>query len=412
MRSYQDELAHIPAPNDKRPALRVKRGAEKYLRQGHPWLFEGSIREQSAEGDPGDLAVIFDRKNRFLAVGLYDPLSPIRVKVLQHNDPAQINRTWLTEKITTAAQKRAHLPAEGTTGYRLVHGEGDGLSGVIIDRYDDTAVLKIYSTAWLPHLRDVTAGLLAAHEFERVVLRLSRHVQNADQWRHGLTDGQVIHGPDLDGPVAFTENHIHFAADVVEGHKTGFFFDQRGNRAKVGELADGKRVLDVFAYAGGFAVYAAVGGARTVTCIDSSAPALAEAEKNFERNNLLPPPETVVGDAFERLERMGARKFDLVVIDPPAFAKRKGEVVGALRAYAKLAQLGVEVLAPHGRLVIASCSSRVDEHDFIETVLSAAADVGRPLKEDARTGHGVDHPVPDVFEEGRYLKCLYAVAEN
>ncbi|MCA9981822.1 MAG: class I SAM-dependent methyltransferase, partial [Anaerolineales bacterium] len=276
-------LTEIPEPNPKRLALRVSKAAERALRQGHPWLFDQAITEQSAPGEAGDLAVVFDHKRRFLAIGLYDPASPLRVKLLAHHKPQQIDAAWLAAKITAVVEKRAPLAEAEHTGYRLIFGEGDGLPGLIADRYGDTLVLKLYTAAWFPYLRYLVPALLTAVPIaERLVLRLSRQVQSQETF--GWQDGDVVVGPPLDGPVSFVENGLLFMADVRHGHKTGFFFDQRDNRQKVRQLAQGRTVLDLFAYTGGFALYAAAGGATAVTCVDVSAPALEAARENFQLN--------------------------------------------------------------------------------------------------------------------------------
>lgn len=410
----------IPAPLPRRThtniALRVTPEAERAIRGGHPWLFEKSIREQSLDGQAGDLAVIFDRKGRFLAVGLLDPESTVRVRILQRGKSAPIDSSWFAQRIRAAAAVRAPLVAQTTgwetTGYRLVHGENDGLPGLVVDRYDRTLVLKIYTPAWLPHLDEVLKALAAVQPSERVVLRLGRGCAERAQAQWALEDGAVLAGAPLEGAVLFRENGLEFEADVVHGQKTGFFFDQRDNRARVQKLAKGKSVLNLFAYTGGFSVYAGRGGARSVLSIDSSAPALEAAARNWQRNRALYAPsarhEVLATDAFDQLERMarGGRRFGLVIVDPPAFAQEQSQVKQALRAYERLAMMSIAVVAPGGTLVMASCSSRVDAETFFGTVLRAAEKAGRPLRELERTGHALDHPIG--FREGAYLKCLFA----
>ncbi|MBN2148278.1 MAG: class I SAM-dependent methyltransferase [Anaerolineales bacterium] len=407
-------LTALPQPADKRIAIRVKPAAERALHDGHPWIFEGSIRSQSHAGQPGDLAVIFDGNRRFLAVGLYDPHSPIRVRVLQYGQAATINRDWFGARLQAAADIRQPLQTVRTTGYRLVYGENDGLPGLVIDRYASTLVLKLYTAAWLPHLVDVLEALPTIQAHDRLVLRLSRHVQPLAA-PYGLEDGQTLLGSPPDAPVVFQENGLRFAADVVQGHKTGFFFDQRENRARVRDLAQGRRVLDVFAYSGGFSVYAAAGGARTVTSLDASEPALQVAAANFALNDGNPHVSaarhvTLVEDAFEGLARLQAsgQRYDMVIVDPPSFAKSAAEVNRALAAYKRLTRLALAVLTPRtGVLVMASCSSQVTPTAFFETVEQTASAAGRRLTQIKHTGHALDHPVR--FPEGEYLKCLFAV---
>ena len=407
------KLPTLPPASDRRIALRVTGAAERALRGGHPWVFDGAITSQSHEGQPGDLAVIFDAKRRFLAIGLYDPASPIRVKVLQHRHPATIDEAWFLARLQAAAALRQPLLAQQTDGYRLVHGENDGLPGLIVDRYAGTLVLKLYSAAWLPHLAAVIDALSAVQPFERLVLRLSRSLEDLPA-EVGLTDGQTLIGDAPQAPVRFQEHGLTFQADVVSGHKTGFFFDQRENRALVRARAGGRRVLDVFAYSGGFSVYAAAGGAAQVTSLDSSAPALADAKANFALNQADPHVAAarhinLVGDAFAQLELLNAvgQSFDLVIVDPPAFAKSAAEVPRALAAYTRLARLALGVVDPGGGLlVMASCSSRVTPEAFFEAIPRAAGGAGRPLRQLVRTGHALDHPIG--FPEGEYLKCLFA----
>lgn len=406
-------LTHIPPPSGQRLALRVTPAAQRALRQGHPWLFEQAVTDQRQQGQPGDLAVIFDDQRRFLAIGLYDPTSVIRVRILHRGAPAVINQAWFAAQLAAAAARRADLPAQGTTGYRLVHGENDGLPGLVIDRYDTILVLKLYTVAWIPHLPTVLAALAGVMTAQGVVLRLSRELRREPALLYGLQDGMALAGDLADPAVRFTENGLCFEADVLRGQKTGFFFDQRENRAAVAGLAAGRRTLNVFAYTGGFSLYAASGGAPEVLSLDISAPALAAAVRNFELNQHLPAvaaaAHTVLAaDAFEALAALRERRqrFDLVIVDPPALAKQEREIEGAVRAYRRLTRLSLDVLAPAGTLVMASCSSRVSAADFFATVEQTAAEMGHPLHVFGRSGHALDHPIG--FAEGAYLKCLFA----
>jgi 23S rRNA (cytosine1962-C5)-methyltransferase len=409
-------LVALPNPADRRMALHITRDAERHLRSGHPWLFADSIVRQSHEGKPGDLAVVFDQKRRFLAIGLYDPTSPIRLRILQQGTAATIGQLWFQEKLRTIIGLRHPLAAdERTTGYRLVYGENDGLPGCVVDRFDTTLVVKLYTAAWVPHLQDLLRALQAIHPAERIVLRMSRNLQNQPEHLYGLEEGMILMGPPLTGPVIFLENGLRFEADPIHGQKTGFFLDQRENRARVEKLAAGKRVLNVFAYNGGFSLYAARGGATEVASLDISRPALAAAEDNFAHNQDNPQVaaadhQLLVGDAFLLLQQLAQanERYDLVIIDPPAFAKRQSEVTRALKAYAQLAILGLGVLRPGGMIVLASCSSRVDAETFVANAQQAASRTGRALQIFDQTGHALDHPIG--FAEGAYLKCIYARA--
>ena len=411
-----DIFSTIPRISEKRIALRVTPEAVRAIKQGHPWLFENSITQQSFAGHSGDLAVIFDKNNRFLAIGLFDPHSPIRVRILHVGKPASIGREWFQDKITSACSLRAPLLAQPaphqTTGCRLIHGENDGLPGLVLDRYENTLVIKLYTSVWLPHLRDILPMLPAA---DRIILRFSRLLVTKPQDLFGLEEGMVLSGAAMEGQVMFWENGLRFEADPIQGQKTGFFFDQRDNRRKVEDLASGKEVLNMFAYTGGFSVYAARGGARRVVSVDTSAAALAAAKRNWSHNRHLTPVgdsehTTLAEDAFEVLARLAAQGhlFDMVILDPPAFAQKHKHIDRALAAYRRLTILGLGVLKKEGILVQASCSSRVTAEDFFKHIHLAAGEAERPLVEIARTGHPLDHPIS--YPKGAYLKCLFAKA--
>jgi 23S rRNA (cytosine1962-C5)-methyltransferase len=408
--NFNASLFRLPASSAKRIALRISAPAERALRQGHPWVFDQSITGQSHEGQPGDLAVIFDDKRRFQAVGLYDPTSPIRVRILQSREPAAINADWFRGKLVSATHLRAPLEAQDTTGYRLVHGENDGLPGLVLDRYADTLVLKLYTPAWIPHLKGFCDALAQVSPATHLILRLSRALQKQTDLLHGLSDGMTLSLLAPPGLILFRENGLTFESDPVHGQKTGFFLDQRDNRAQVEKLSRGKSVLNVFAYTGGFSVYAARGGAKQVVSVDISAPALEAAVRNMGYNQLTVPHETIAEDAFEVLARMESQKrlFDVVILDPPMFAQSEKQIDAALSAYRKLTRLGLGVLQKGGTLVQASCSSRVDADSFFASVHRSAQEAGRGVTEIARTGHALDHPIG--FAEGAYLKCLFATA--
>jgi 23S rRNA (cytosine1962-C5)-methyltransferase len=399
--------------------MQVKPAAERALRRGHPWLFNNSIRRQSHEGQVGDLAVIFDHRDRFLAVGLYDPDSPIRVRVLHHGRPATINDGWFRDRLSAAFNLRRDLFESNTTGYRLLHGENDGLPGLVIDRYHDDCAVRLDTAAWTPRLGQILPIVLELMPSERLVLRLRRRMHSSPTGLHGLSDGQTLFGPANVGPVIFQENGLAFEADLVRGQKTGFFLDQRDNRLRLEKHInqDGslRRVLNVFAYTGAFAVYAARGGADQLTNVDASEVALAAAERNLLLNKdqwAIPSTrhEAIAGDAFAVMQMLAdeGRHFDAIIVDPPSFARSSDEIGRAKGAYRRLTQLALPLLRPHGLLLLCSCSSRVDGETFFVLVKQAAKEVGRPLVELARTGHPADHPIG--FPEGAYLKCMFASA--
>lgn len=408
-----EALAGVRPFSDKRIAVRVTPDALRHVKRGHPWVFDGSIVSESFSGEAGDLAVIFDSDRKFAAIGLYDPRSPIRIRVLHRGRPATINRDFWREKVSEALGARADLAAGNwTTGYRIINGENDGFPGLVVDRYAEVLVLKVYSTAWLPHLVELLPVLEEINGVDAVVLRLARNVSSSPTF--GLTDGQLLTG-DIAEPVLFRENGLIFESHVLTGQKTGHFLDQRENRQRVRERvrerAEGCRVLDVFSCTGGFSVYAAAGGARLVHSVDSNESAIETARRNFVHNQVdvaSATHETTVGDAFDvmtQLSRKGDR-FDIVVVDPPSFAKKKSDISRGLRSYGRLTDLALALLAPGGTLVQASCSSRITADDFYDAIQTAAVARGTVLGEVERTGHATDHPIG--FAEGSYLKAVFA----
>ena len=416
-----ERIPTMSAPTTLR--LRVTATAETILRSKHPWLFADSIREQNREGQAGELAVIYDRKDRFLAVGLYDPESPIRVRILHSGKPRKLDEAWWSENLGQALARREGMFDEQTNGCRLINGESDNWPGLVVDRYDTTLVLKLYTAAWLPRWREVATMLWLAQKPERLILRLSRNIQDKAGKEFSVRDGQVMTlktedntlmdsswGSETDGIATFLENGLRFEANVVSGQKTGFFLDQRENRRRVGALSDGREVLNAFSFSGGFSLYAARGGAKSVTDLDISAHALAGARRNFALNQSLPTVaqcrhETAQGDAFAWLENAGSKRFDLIVLDPPSLAKRETEREGAIQAYGKLAANGTRLLRGDGILVAASCSAHVSSAEFFDAVCGVAQASGRKFKEMETSGHPADHQA--TFKEGQYLKCIY-----
>jgi len=390
--------------------LRVTAAAETQLRTGHPWVYGDSVREQNRDGAPGELAVIFDRKDKFLAVGLFDPDSPIRVRILHVGKTQAIDAAWWSARLAQAAERRRGLFDEQTNGYRLINGESDGWPGLVLDRYDNTLVVKLYSVVWLPRFEVILDLIRVQFKPERLVLRLSRNIQAAARKAISAEDGQILFGERLEACPTFLESGLRFEADVCHGQKTGFFLDQRENRRAVESLANGRRVLNAFSFSGGFSLYSARGGAASVTDLDISAHALASAERNFALNQSIPavaqcPHERAQGDAFDWLGVNARRAFDLIVLDPPSFAKRETERAGAIRAYEKLAGLGIQRLAPGGILVACSCSAHVTAEEFFEAVRRSAGRSTRTFEEIQTTRHAPDHPA--TFKEAEYLKGIY-----
>ena len=406
---------------------RLTAAAETIVRGGHPWVFAGSIRELNRDGAAGELAVIYDRNDRFLAIGLFDPDSPLRIRVLHTGKPVQIDDHWWRAKLETTLSKRADLLNERTTACRLINGESDGWPGLVLDRYGEVLVLKLYTFAWcgrLPMLVELlranwSAGLrpgsmvIKAHAQSEtgaptLVLRLSRNVQAAFA-AADFREAQILSGEPISAPVIFRESGLCFEADVLAGQKTGFFLDQRENRRAVEQLARGADVLNAFSFTGGFSLYAARGGARSVASLDISSHALAGAERNFALNREEAAVascrhEIIQANAFDWLEANAERMFDLIVLDPPSLAKKETEREGAIRAYGKLAASALRHLRGGGVLMAASCSAHVSAEEFFSAVTQAATASGRKFSILSTARHAPDHPA--TFPEGEYLKCL------
>ena len=390
--------------------LRITADAERQIRSGHPWLFAKSIREINREGESGELAVIYGRDNRFLAIGLFVPDSPLRVRVLHCGKPVSIDADWWRHRLDATLRRRRGLFDEQTTGYRLINGESDGWPGLVLDRYDTTLVVKLYTEAWLTRLAQIVGLFRDELGPERIVLRLSRNIPALAQARFKLSDAQLLFGDPVQTLPIFLETGLRFEVDVMRGQKTGFFLDQRENRRVVESLARGRTVLNAFSFSGGFSVYAARGKAVAVTDLDISGHALAGAKRNFALNKGRPEVsgcshETIQVDAFQWLEQNGDRQFDLVILDPPSLAKRESDRVGAIRVYGQLAAAGIKHLRRGGVLVAASCSAHVNAPEFQNAVRGAARKSRRSFAELQATGHPADHPA--TFPEAHYLKCLY-----
>jgi 23S rRNA (cytosine1962-C5)-methyltransferase len=400
------------APASAQPSLRLRvtAAAESALRRGEPWIFAESIRNQNREGEAGELGIIYDRNNKFLAAGLFDPQSPIRLRVLQPGKPQTIDGEWWVRRLRAALERRAGLFDNSTNGFRYINGESDGWPGLVLDRYDRTLVLKLYTIAWLPWLPMIVPLFHAELAPERIVLRLSRNIASEAAARYGKRDGEVIVGPPISDPIIFLESGLRFAADVVRGQKTGFFLDQRENRRRIAQLARGRAVLNAFRFSGGFSLYAARGGAKSVTDLDISAHALAAAKRNFALNQISSVAECayeqVQADAFEWLQQNNNRRqFGLGILDPPSLARRESERTGAIRAYGKLAVRALQHLQPSGILLACSCSAHVTADEFFNAVRTASTRSGRRFEEVASTRHPPDHPA--TFKAAEYLKAIY-----
>jgi len=265
-------MIEFPNIQTQRLAVKLKLKAEKLVKQGHPWVFEDSITKINKQGNAGDITVLFDqRRDKVFAIGLYDPDSPIRIKMISAS-PMTIGTDFFKEKITIAFSKRNQLLKTDTDSYRFIFGENDGFPGFIADVYKDVLVVKLYTAIWFPYLEMILPELVEVSGSNTVVMRLSRNLERSNAY--GVTNGQVIDGILSNEVVYFKEHGVRFSANVIHGHKTGYFLDHRHNRKRVGDLSKGKRILDVFSYAGGFSVHALAGGATEVISLDISAQAL------------------------------------------------------------------------------------------------------------------------------------------
>ncbi|MBR9847277.1 MAG: class I SAM-dependent rRNA methyltransferase [Algicola sp.] len=391
----------------KRQAVKLTAKGENYVQDGHPWVFSESIVKINDNAKTGDLAIIFGKRtNKMIGIGLYDAKSPIRIKMI-YNDTASvtIDDAFFTKKIKNAYKKRLPLLKTKTNSYRLLFGENDGFPSLIADVYTKVLVVKLYSEIWLPFLEPILKSLIEVSGCKTVVMRLSRSLQNSKS--HSLEDGDVVYGDLKNEVVQFIEHGVQFSANVIKGHKTGYFLDHRENRRQVGLLSKNKTVLDVFSYAGGFSVHALANGAKEVTSLDISEQALEIAVQNGKLNTYSGKHKTLAGDAFQLLEELVSKKerFDVVVIDPPSFAKQQSEVSLAKKKYAQLAQLGMQLTAKGGMLVLASCSSRVTATAFYDINAQTLQKSHRAFSIEQKTQHDIDHPVS--FPEGAYLKCAY-----
>ena len=393
--------------------LQVSKTLQAKIQKGHPWVFDYQILNQIPEdAKPGDLGIIYTSKNKFLAIGFYDPSSEIRLRILQWGTSLTVDAKFFSDRLQKAIALRSFLEKQGTSGYRIINGENDGFPGMVLDRYEDTAVLKLYTSAWIPYLDGFLDSLVKTLPLQRCVLRLSRNCRNTVEESSAFREGQILFGPELDSPVCFRENGLFFEVDVFEGQKTGFFLDQRENRQRIRSLAKDKSVLNVFSYTGGFSIYAFAGECQSVWEIDSSAHALKTSQDTFELNFSATKSEAKEfqqfhGDAFTALRQLQNQKhsFDIVILDPPAFAVKKKQKPQALATYRRLAESGARLTRPGGILFAASCSRQVSAEDFFREVFAGIRSAGKVYEEIDRTGHAPDHPV--AFKEAEYLKGLY-----
>ena len=419
----------------------LKQGREDAPSRGHPWVFSGAIERVEGEIEAGGIVDLFSHAGEFLGRGYYNPRSQIAVRLLARQ-PVAIDKAFFRGRIESAlAIRKPILSAETTAGARatssgagttnscrLIHAEGDLLPGLICDTYGDYLVLQI-NTAGMEQFRDEIISLLK--ELLAPTMMYDRS-DAATRAQEGLPDstGPIVEagaeveaegGPLASGPLAngssatgaafpdhieILENGIRFLVDVKQGQKTGFYLDQRDNRALIRGVAQGKRVLNCFSYTGGFSVYASLGGAAAVTSVEASAEALALCKENLMLNNIpLDSQRLVKADVFQFL-RDDQGEYDLIILDPPAFAKRKGQVKGAIRGYKDINLYAMKRLKKGGMILTCSCSQHIDADLFQKILSYAAADASRQMQVLGLWGAPSDHPTALHHPEGAYLKAF------
>ncbi len=385
--------------------VRIKKGRAKPLWSRHPWVFSGAIHRTRGHVKPGDLVEVEDISGRFIGRGHVNPNANIAVRLLTWNQTEQIGYRFFRQKIIKAMEARRSLGFPAVSdAYRLVHGEGDGLPGLLVDRFGDHLVVQVTSVGMNGSLGDILDALEDILEPKGILGRADPIL--AEQEGFEPEEG-VLRGSGPEGPVIIRENGLSFAADLTGGQKTGFYLDQRDNRLRISELAEDKRVLDCFTYTGAFALYASVKGrARQTFGIESSAPALKLAEKNLELNG---NPEVVIlqGEVFWELQNLVNRGeiFDLVITDPPTFVLTWEGLEKGLQAYKVLNTLSMMLVEEAGFLVTSSSSGIVEEEVFERLLMDAAVEAKRDLRIVERRSQALDHPVNPACPESRYLKC-------
>ena len=386
--------------------LELRAGLGKHLRAGHPWVFKKAL--ETIPRIPAGSVVDLVEEGRFAARGYFDPFSAIAVRVLTRDPSETIDQAFFDRRVAQCVAARTSLlELTDTDSYRLIHGEGDGLPGIVVDKYGSYLVIKLYSAGLTPH-RALLVEALRRHVpgVQGIVGRdeVGRDDADVDDERG---NGRVLWGKEAPRPLEILERGAKFFVDVYAGQKTGFFLDQRENRHLIRRLAAGRDVLNCFSFSGGFSVNAALGGAKSVFSVDQDADAIALARDNFELNGLEPSKyDFLAADVFTLLEsfKEEGRTFDLLILDPPAFAKSQKAVEGAIAGYASLNRQALALLKPGGLLATASCSARVSPEAFFEAIKEAAYNAHVDLTMVEERYQPPDHPVRTQFREGRYLK--------
>ena len=385
------------------PTIRLKPGREASLLRGHPWLFSGAIARIDPSLSPGAVATAVAADGKPVGLGFFNEKSDIAFRLLTQNPSVSIDRSFWKQRIESALSLRKRIVPPATDAYRLINAEGDGMPGLVADRYADVLVMAIGTRGIENHREDIL-DLLVELTRPGTVLEKS---EGKSRRREGLEDRiGIADGADVPERIAILENGLKFEVDAVNGQKTGFFLDQRENRRIVGSISGSKQVLNAFAYTGAFSVYAAAGGADRVVTLDVSEKACEAAVRNLAINGFSAETHTVVAaDVFTYL-RQTDETFDLLILDPPAFAKTRADVERAARGYKDINLQAVRKLNPGGILATFSCSNHLDEELFKKIVLSAVRDCSRTGQILRILGAGPDHPVLLSHPEGKYLKGM------
>lgn len=384
--------------------LFVKPGKERSLLRRHPWLYAGAIDRIEGRPASGDLVRVASPDGRFLAWAAFSPASSLRARAWSFREQELPDEAWLRARITESVARRATLSGR-TNAVRLVFGEADRLPGLIVDRYDGQLVVQLMAAgveAWGEAIVDaLVAATGCADVYERS--------DAASREREGLAPREgVLRGRAPQAPIPVSEDGVRYLVDVLRGHKTGFYIDQRDNRRLVAALAEGKRLLNCFCYTGGFTLAALRAGAAEALSVDSSADALSAGRAQQDLNGLRAPSEWLQADVFETLRALHAqgRQFDLIVLDPPKFAPSVQHLERASRAYKQLSLAALRLLAPEGRLFTFSCSGAMSVELFQKVVAGAVFDAQVDAQMLGRLQAGEDHPVAMTHPEGEYLKGL------
>jgi 23S rRNA (cytosine1962-C5)-methyltransferase len=378
----------------------LKRGRANPLWHGHPWVYSGAVEREEGATQPGDVVDVCDAQGRFIGRGFINPRSQIRVRLLTWQDEA-IDAAWLERRLHEAVRLRRRLgfPSTDTDAYRLINSEGDGLPGVAIDAYGEVAAVQFTALGMKRFEQEIFDLLAGPLGFRSVVEVSAGHFAEVEGFASAT---RTVRGAEVT-TVPCRELGLQLEVDPLHGQKTGMFLDQRDNRRRVGELArEGARVLDLYTYAGGFALAALKGGASLATCVDTSARALERARRHAELNHL-GPLELHEVDVFRFLEQVRPRSYDMVIVDPPKFARSRKDLTAALKGYERLNTLALHVCAEDALLLSCSCSQQVAGDNFEKVLAGAARSAGRRLELLELRSQGADHPIPPAFPEGRYL---------